>query len=133
MTVLAAGDSDVVLLLHKNLAVSVLAYTLIVGLWGLLLYLRGSAPTGSYLAALILNEALVALQGLVGVALLGQGHRPHDALHYLYGIVLLLTLPAVYFSPYVARGTERRDTLFLGLAGIFMVGLAIRAFATGGG
>jgi hypothetical protein len=75
---------------------------------------------------------LILVQGLVGVLLLAQGHRPKEGLHLLYGVAAVLALPGVYFSPWVARGTERRDSLVLGLTALFMVGLAIRGIVTGG-
>jgi hypothetical protein len=65
------------------------------------------------------------------VILLGEGNRPHDALHFLYGIVAVLTLPAAYFLS--AGGTERHDSLVFGLATLFMIGVAIRGITTGGG
>jgi hypothetical protein len=82
------------------------------------------------LGALILNEAVVVIQGILGVILLIQGQRPHQGLHFLYGVVALLVLPAAYF--YSDGGSERRDSLVFGLAGLFLLGIAIRAVTTGG-
>jgi hypothetical protein len=58
-----------------------------------------------------------------------QGHRPADPLHYLYGVVLVVTLPTVYFMGNSA--SERRDSLYFGLAAAFLIGIAIRAGTTG--
>jgi len=52
-------------------------------------------------------------------------------LHYLYGVLAVITLPSAYF--YGDRASERRDSLILGLAGLFLVGVAIRSMTTGGG
>ncbi|HLJ67405.1 MAG TPA: hypothetical protein VKX16_08600 [Chloroflexota bacterium] len=115
---------------HSNFARVVLIYSALMALWGLGLYFAGRNPSPSYLGSLVLEEAIAIFQGLLGVIVLGGGNRPHDGLHYLYGVVLVITLPAAYF--YSARGTERRDSLIFGLATLFMLGIAIRGITTGG-
>jgi heme A synthase len=130
--ILAAADKGIALVIHQNLAISVLLYLVAIGIWGVFQYLRGRNPSGSYLGALILAEGLILVQGLLGIVLVAQGHRPKEGLHYLYGAAAVLALPGVYFSPWVARGTDRRDSLILGLTAIFIVGLAVRGIVTGG-
>lgn len=125
---LAATD-PLSLTLHQGFARVVLIYSLILALWGLLLYVRRSGPSGGYLGALILAEGIAALQGIIGLVLVVQGHRPADPLHYLYGVVAVLTLPAAYL--FSSGGTDRRDSLVFGLAALFLVGIAIRGIATG--
>lgn len=125
---LAAND-PLSLTLHQGFSRVVLVYSLLMALWGLFLYARGSNPSGGYLGALVLAEGVAILQGLIGLVLVLQGHRPADALHYLYGVVAVLVLPGAYL--YSSRGTERRDSLIFGLAGLFLVGVAIRGIATG--
>lgn len=117
------------LTLHQGFATVLLIYSLFMGLWGLFLWFRGSNPSGSYLGALILAEGVAVLQGLIGIVLLILGNRPADALHYLYGVLAVITLPSAYF--YGDRASERRDSLILGLAGLFLVGVAIRSMTTG--
>lgn len=130
--ILARSSSDTGLagILHQGFASVVLIYSGMMAVWGLFLWLRGRNPSGGYLGALILAEGVIVLQGLIGLVLLLLGHRPQDALHYLYGVVALMTLPTAYL--YGDRGTERRDSLIFGLAGVFLVGIAIRAMTTGG-
>jgi heme A synthase len=129
--ILAATHDSVTVTLHQNWSRVVLLYTLLVALWALFLWLRGANPSGGLLGALILNEAVVLIQGILGVVLLTQGQRPHDALHFLYGVVSVLVLPAAYF--YSEGGAERRDSLVFGLGGLFLLGIAIRAITTGAG
>jgi hypothetical protein len=129
MTVATTGGF--VLTLHQGFARALLIYSILLALWGFFLYFRSSNPPGGYLGALIILEGLAILQGVVGALLFSQGHRPHDGLHYLYGFVAVLTLPAAYFMS--AGGTERKDSLIFGAATIFLVGIAIRGIATGGG
>lgn len=126
----ATTDKSATLSLHQGFFTVVLIYSALMALWGLFLYFRGSNPSGSYLGSLVLAEAVAILQGLIGLVLLLQGHRPGDGLHVLYGIVAVVTLPAAYF--FSAHGTERRDSLIFGLSCVFLVGIAIRAATTGG-
>jgi heme A synthase len=100
-------------------------------LWGFFLYLRGSNPSPGYLGALILDEAVGVIQGLIGGVLLLQGHRPPDALHFLYGFLAVVALPVAYFLG--SGGVDRRDSGIFGLAGLLLVGVAIRGTMTGGG
>jgi heme A synthase len=116
--------------LHQGFGTVVLIYSGLMALWGLFLWLRGSNPSGGYLGALVLAEGVIVLQGLIGILLLLLGHRPQGPLHYLYGILALITLPSAYV--FGERATERRDSLIFGLAGLFLVGVAIRGIMTGG-
>jgi hypothetical protein len=125
----ATTHSGATVTLHRGFATVVLLYSVFMGLWGLFLWVRGSNPSGSYLGALILAEGVAVLQSLIGLVLLLMGHRPHDNLHYLYGVLAVITLPAAY--AYGNRASERRDSLIFGLAGLFLAGIAIRNFGTG--
>lgn len=128
---IAAASGGIVLTLHQGFARAFLIYSLFLAIWGFFLYFRGSNPAGGYLGALVILEGLAILQGVLGVVLLGQGHRPHDALHFLYGFVAVLSLPTAYFMS--NAGTERRDSLVFGLATLFLIGVAIRGITTGAG
>ena len=130
----AVAAHGIVVDLHQGFAQVVLIYSLVVAFWGLFLFFRGSNPSGGYLGALILNEGVAILQSLIGLLLLGQGHRPDDPLHYLYGVVLVFTLPAAYYYSGLSRGgSDRRDSLVLAIAGFFLVAISVRASMTGGG
>ena len=115
---------------HMNWSRVVVIYAAFLAVWGLYLWIRGSNPSPGYLGALVIAEGIFLVQGLAGLLALSSGHRPHDALHYLYGGVLVLTLPAAYF--FGDGGRERRDSLIFGLAGLFLIGIAIRGITTGG-
>jgi hypothetical protein len=115
--------------LHQGFFTVLLVYALAMSLWGAFFYFRGSNPSGSYLSSLILAEGVAALQGLVGLVLLIQGHHPKDPLHYLYGVVAVVTLPAAYFLS--DGGRTRRDSGIFALAAIFLVAIAIRGATTG--
>ena len=79
-----------------------------------------------------MTEILLVAQGLIGGLLFVAGNkRPHDGLHILYGVLLVIALPigASYTSSHAAR----REPLVYGIVGLFMAGLTIRAITTGAG
>ena len=104
--------------------------TLIFGIWGLVLYFRKAPSGGGFRSTLVLTEALFIVQGLVGIAMFLGGRRPHDGLHWLYGILLVIVLPIA--ATYTSGRDTRREPLVYGIAGLFMAGLTIRALTTGG-
>src|SRR5260370_30969009 len=81
------------LYVHNGLFRAGLIITGFITIWSAFLYLRKQAPSGSYRATLVLTEGLFIVQGLVGSAMYLQGARPHDQLHWLYGPLLVITLP----------------------------------------
>ncbi|HUY99286.1 MAG TPA: hypothetical protein VMU89_02975 [Thermomicrobiaceae bacterium] len=115
--------------LHAGVATAVVLYMLILGLWGLASALRGAGVTESYRGALVIGEALTIAQALIGVLLVIGGYRPHDALHFLYGVLVPLIIPFAYGL--VRAQPPRRAALYYGIATLFIVGLAIRAVVTG--
>jgi len=101
----------------------------IIGIWGLVMYFRKLPPSGGFRSTLVLTEVLFVLQGVVGVGMVLGGRRPHDPLHWLYGVLLVLLLPIA--ASYTTGRGSRREALVYGIAGVFMAGLAIRALTTG--
>lgn len=114
---------------HQSWSQVVLIYTFLVALWGLALFFRRSEPSGSYLGALVIAEGVLAVQAILGILLVVQGYRPGNTLHFLYGVVAFLTLPAAYL--YTRGATVRGSSLILALASFFLLGLSIRAITTG--
>ena len=102
---------------------------MIIGIWGLVMYFRKLPPSGGFRSTLVLTEVLFVLQGVVGVGMVLGGRRPHDPLHWLYGVLLVLLLPIA--ASYTTGRGSRREALVYGIAGVFMAGLAIRALTTG--
>ncbi len=118
-----------VLFLHDRLASAIPIYFLVIGLWGLVGFFRRSSPGGSYLGTLVVGEVLVLGQALVGLVLVFIGPPPRDLTHFLYGITAFLAIPLAY-----RYGQERSgptQSLFYGLATLFIFGLGLRAIATG--
>ena len=120
---------SLLLLLHTGLFRTGLLITAFIGVWGLVTYFRKQPSSGSFRATLVLTEALFIIQGLVGVLMFANGRRPHDNLHWLYGVLLVIVLPIA--MSYVSGRDPRREPLVYGIAALFMAGLTIRAFGTG--
>ncbi len=120
---------SVLLVLHNGLFRAGLLITAFIGVWGLVTYFRKMPSSGSFGATGVLTEALFLLQGLVGVLMFASGRRPHDNLHWLYGVLLVIVLPIA--ATYTSGRDPRREPLVYGIAGLFMVGLTIRALTTG--
>ncbi len=120
--------TSVLLILHQGLFRAGVLITLIVAGWGLVTWLRKQPASGGYRSTLVLTEVLFVLQALVGIGLYVTGRRPHDTLHLLYGVLLIVTLPIA--ASYTSSHEKRREPLIFGIAGLFMTGLAIRALTT---
>jgi hypothetical protein len=119
------------LFLHTRLASSAAAFTFMMALWASYLAIRGEGIGGSYLGAVVVGEALLVVQGLLGVWLwLGRGLGPARGIHILYGAMVVLIWPFVLtFS----RGTgQRGESLRHAAAAFFLWGLVVRAIDTAG-
>ena len=115
--------------LHERLANTMILFSLVAGLWGLLTYFRRRGVTANYWGILIIGEILYAAQGLLGIALWLGGERPGRTIHLLYGAVALITFPAYYAA---SKGRDdRRAALIYGLLGLFLAGIGARAMSTG--
>jgi hypothetical protein len=79
---------------------------------------------------LVRQVALVAavLALIVGGVLFAQGHRPHVALHYLYAVLALVTVPLAIGL--AAREPRRGGWYHLG-AGVVLLLMCFRLAATG--
>lgn len=103
-------------------------FMVIVGLWGLMTFLRGGGLSGSIAGALIIGQGLIVLQGLAGVVLFIGGPHPPSSLHYLYGLAAVISLPFVW--SYMKERDARQALLFYSLVALFIAGLAIRGMVT---
>jgi hypothetical protein len=118
---------DVVLSLHGRVATAIVLYLSVVGLWGLVLGVRGSGPTPNFIGALVIFEVAAVAQGLLGIALLFS-RAPSQSLHILYGFALAVALP---LAATLVRKREPRATSFaFGFIALFAAGLAIRGITT---
>ena len=117
---------------HGRLATSALLYTIVMGVWGLWRYFRHENVNSSYWGALIIGEILYLAQGSLGAFLFfsGIGNLSGKLIHILYGVVCVLTLPAIFFF---TRGEEsRRPMLIYGVGFLFLIGIILRGISTAG-
>ena len=113
--------------LHGRIATAIVLYLTIVGLWGLVLGVRGSGPTPNFIGALLMFEVAAIVQGLLGVALLFS-RSPSQSLHVLYGIALAVALPLA--ATLVRKREPRAASFAFGFMALFAAGLAIRGITT---
>jgi len=117
------------LLMHDRLSMTVMMFWGAVGLWGMVMWFRGSGVTGSIAGALAIGEVLVLVQVLAGVGLYAMGGRPPTSTHYLYGITVILVLPFAW--SYMKDRDQRQALMIYSLLALFIFGLAIRGMTTG--
>jgi heme A synthase len=116
---------------HHILSDMIGTYSLLMGAWGLFNFLRRNPPDGSYNAALVIAIGLYFIEGLVGLILVLTGQMPARGIHYLYGVTIIITIPAIFFF---TRGSNTsRESLFYGLGMVFIWGLSERAAVTATG
>ena len=115
---------------HDALANSVLLFTLIAGVWGVVSRVRGKAMTGNYWGILAVGELLIIGQGVLGAILWISGARPgRVGVHVLYGVVAVISLPAYYA---ITKGRDDKDiVLAYSLLNFFLAAISLRAAATG--
>ena len=117
---------------HGRLAITALLFSIGMALWGFLRYFRKQEVDSSYFGGLVIGEFIYLVQAGLGVYLflsaIGQLERPF--VHILYGVVSLMTLPAVYIY---TRGDEsRRSMLLYSASFLFLIGITFRSITTGG-
>lgn len=113
---------------HRILSDMIAIYALVMGFWGLFNFIRRKAPDAGYNGALAIAVGLFVLEGIVGVFLVLFGFQPARGLHFLYGVTIVITIPAIFAF---TRGSNTvRESLLYGIAMLFIWGLAERALDT---
>ncbi|HEX9989065.1 MAG TPA: hypothetical protein VGE45_11385 [Chloroflexia bacterium] len=116
---------------HRAFANMIGLYALIVGVWGLFNFIRRQPPDGNYNGALVIAVIIIALEGLIGFILFLLGFRAGRSIHFLYGVTMLLTIPAIY--AFTRGKNTTRESMLYGLGLVFIWGLSERASETGFG
>lgn len=118
-------------LIHSRLANTILLYLLIMAVWGFWRFFRKQGLDSSFWGALVISEVLILIQGALGVFMRIVGLLPARGwVHFLYGIVGAIALPAAYL--YTRGRDDRRDILIYVVVIIFQIGIFMRAMVTGG-
>ena len=121
--------SDALVFAHELGARALVAFSVVLGLWGAYLYFRREALTGGFRSSFLIMAGLTAVQGLAGIAVFITGAHPRELLHVVYGVFAVIFLPGVYL--YAQGGTKRREALFLAGAAWIVAIAYLRGFATG--
>lgn len=122
---------DLLMIMHKNLQVTMMLFMIAIGVWGLGLFFTRRPIGGDFWGALVIGEGLIVIQALTGIALYIMGLRPsRDAFHILYGIVSVISIPGTF--AYTRGRDNRYEALIYGLIGFFLMGISLRAKTTGG-
>ena len=117
-------------IIHARLLFTILLFFGALALWGLVGFLRGQAISGAYRGALAIGELLLIAQFLIGIALLIGGRHPsREAIHILYGVVAIITLPGTF--AYTRGRDARYEQLIYSVVCLFLCGIALRALETG--
>lgn len=119
---------DLVLSLHGRVALALVLYYTIVGLWGIAAGVRDRGPNASFRGAIAIVTFAAVAQGLLGLSVLAFRGAPADAVHILYGFAVVVAMPLA--ATLVRDRTPRGQSIALGLAALFTAGLAIRGITT---
>jgi MFS family permease len=119
---------DLVFSLHARTAWALVLYYTAVGLWGLFLGIRNSAPTPGFRGAIAIAVIASVVQGALGFLVFFFLRPPPDTLHILYGFALAFAMPLA--ASVVRDRAPRGQSVALGLAALFTAGLAIRGIIT---
>ena len=117
--------------LHDGLANTILIYSLIMAVWSFWIYIRRHDLTPQYWGALAIIALVVVVQAGIGVVMLLQDRAAMRGVHYLYGTLGVITLPAVF--AFTRGRSTYREALFYGLTLLFLSGVVLRATITAGG
>lgn len=117
-------------LIHRNLGSAGVMFLAIAGIWALVIYFRRREIDGNLWGILAVGELLFIAQAVLGVVIYAAGGRPARLIHYLYGILMMILLPAIF--AFTGGKTTRSEALAYGLVALFMaVMAATRAMTTG--
>lgn len=114
--------------LHTGLARASVLFSLIIGVYGFWRYARNSGVSQDFWGVLAAGQLLYMAQAIIGVILVLMGLRPGRWVHFLYGILSIITLPGAF--AYMRGRDSRREVLIYALVGLFMAGVSLRAMGT---
>jgi len=114
--------------LHRTFANAVALYSLLVGIWGLFNFIRRRPPDGNYNGALAIGAGLFVVEGLLRMILVLMGLSPARWIHFLYGVTIMLTIPAIF--AFTRGSNTTRESMLYGLGMVFIWGLSERAADT---
>ncbi len=121
--------TDAFVFLHIFGARALVAFAVLLGIWGAYGYFRSAQVSGGFRSSYLIMAGLTAVQGLFGLALFVTGHPPGRLLHVVYGIFAVLFLPGAYL--WAQGGSKRREAIILAAAAWIVAIAYIRGISTG--
>jgi heme A synthase len=119
---------DVVSELHTIISRTSILFFALLGAWGVIRAFRKQGVDGSYLAAAVIGESVFILQALLGLTLVIGGARPGRTMHFLYGAVALIALPALF--AYTKGDDSNQAQWYYAILALMLTGIAFRAIST---
>jgi hypothetical protein len=121
--------TDAFVFLHRLGATALVAFAVLLGIWGAYGYFRSARVSGGFRSSYLIMAGLTAVQGLFGLALFVTGHPPTRLLHVVYGIFAVLFLPGAYL--WAQGGSKRREAIILAAAAWIVAIAYLRGISTG--
>ncbi len=121
--------ADSLVFLHALGARALIAFAVLLGIWGTYGYFRHASVSGGFRSSYLIMAGLTAVQGLAGLSLFVLGHPPARLLHVVYGIFAVLFLPGAYL--WAHGGSKRREAVILAAAAWIVAIAYFRGIATG--
>lgn len=119
-----------ILALHFNLVPLIWLCGGLAMIWGIVLLIRKRGIDRIMRILLGVTAGLGVIEAVLGGLLFATGARPADPLHYVYGLIVLASVPVAY--TYADNKSARRDMIVFTIAAVVVVAAAVRAFMTGG-
>ena len=119
--------------IHASIATTVMLFNTVLGVWGLLKFLRKQDNIdGSFWGAIALSPVLGLAQAIIGVIMIGMGFGSVVRLvHYLYGTLCVIAVPATFAF---TRGRDDRGALLIySMILILTAIIGLRAYMTAAG
>lgn len=115
---------------HVNLAIAVMLFNTLLGLWGFLKFFRGDGMDGNYFGAVALSPVLGLVQLVMGLILVSMGLGVNVRfVHYLYGALVIISVPSVFAF---TRGRDDRGAVLIYAAMLLLTAaFGFRAYTTG--
>jgi hypothetical protein len=117
--------------IHNALALAILLVNGVVAIWGLLAWRFNWQLINGYEWLALVGWYLYVPQIALGIALYIGGHRaPTGWQHYIYGLGPVI---GIAIGSFYRRRLPGREGMLYGLVGLFLTGVAARAWMTGHG
>jgi hypothetical protein len=124
-------DLGTVFWLHERVGNAAPLFMALLGILNLVNYARGQGVDGGIIGAIVIGEIMMIIMAILGITLFIALGRIHSlSIHFLYGSLSVIFFPGLWM--YTRGATDRRSSLVWGFAGIFMMGLTLRAIGTAG-